>query len=107
VVLYGIDRIGKDYVLAIIVGKQSRNNRISVIMSKNQREVHTRPVTSYNAGLDLRSKDSAPTQAEGPTYIITHQSHPTLRAVTITYNGDIQQWIDSNPDKYIVHLVKL
>jgi hypothetical protein len=69
-------------------------------MSKNQREVHTRPVTSF-------TKDSAPTQAEGPTYIITHQSHPSLRAVTITYKGDIQQWIDSNPDKYIVHLIKL
>jgi hypothetical protein len=74
-------------------------------MSKNkpfQREVITRPIAN-----DIPNGFNGYLQAEGPTYIITHQSHPTLRAVTITYKGDIQQWIDSNPDKYIVHLVKL
>jgi hypothetical protein len=74
-------------------------------MSKNrpfQREVITRPVVNDDI---LNAHHNS--QAEGPTYIITHQSHPSLRAVTITYKGDIQQWIDSNPDKYIVHLIKL
>jgi hypothetical protein len=65
---------------------------------------HTRPVTT---GFTRDTTPPTIDKAEVPTYIITHQSHPTLKAVTITYKGDIEQWIDSNPDKYIVHLVKL
>jgi hypothetical protein len=82
-------------------------------MSKNSR-VHTRPVTAqtiadhYDLPKQPIKEFPSPTpQAEGPTYIITHQSHPTLRAVTITYRGDIEQWIKDNPQLYITHITKL
>jgi hypothetical protein len=75
-------------------------------MSKNNK-VYTRPVVNaMTTVIDEYSQLPIP-KAEGPTYIITHQSHPTLRAVTITYKGDIEQWIKDNPQLYITHITKL
>jgi hypothetical protein len=65
---------------------------------------HTRPVTT---GFTRDTTPPTIDKAEVPTYIITHQSHPTLKAVTITYKGDIGQWIKDNQGLYITHLYKL
>jgi hypothetical protein len=80
-------------------------------MSKNrpqQREVHTRPV-------DLISKDETihydripRVQAEGPTYIITHDSKAQQRPPhTEIVHGNIEQWVKNNPELYIINIYKI